>query len=137
MRTCVVAVVTVTLGTGLAACSSDDGGESSTPDVCASADAFRGSLGELRDVQVVQEGTDALDSAWTTVDDAWTQLAADAKAEYGDQVDGVQAAADDVRAALDDAQDQRSAQTLGSAATAVGTFLQDADALADEVDSTC
>jgi hypothetical protein len=137
MRTCVVAVMTVTLGAGLSACSSDDGSEPSVPDVCAAADAFRGSLTELRDVQVVQEGTDALDSAWTSVEDAWTGLAEDARAEYGDQVDGVQASADDVRTALDDAQDQRSAQTLGNAATAVGVFLQDADALADEVDSTC
>jgi hypothetical protein len=136
MRTCVVAVVTVALGAGLSACSSDDGGES-IPDVCATADAFRGSLSALRDVQVVQEGTDALASAWTAVEDDWTQLAGDARAEYGDQVDGVQSAADDVRAALDDAQDQRSAQTLGNAATAVGVFLQDADALAEEVDSTC
>ena len=129
--------MTVALGAGLSACSSDEGGESSTPDVCAAADAFRGSLSALRDVQVVQEGTDALASAWTAVEDDWTQLAGDARAEYGDQVDGVQTAADDVRAALDDAQDQRSAQTLGNAATAVGVFLQDADALADEVDSTC
>jgi hypothetical protein len=133
MRTCVVAVMTVALGAGLSACSSDD----ATPDVCAAADDFRGSLSSLRDVQVVQEGTDALASAWTAVEDDWTQLAEDARAEYGDQVDGVQSAADDVRAALDDAQDQRSAQTLGNAAAAVGVFLQDADALADEVDSTC
>jgi hypothetical protein len=147
MRTCVAGVMTVLLGAGIAACSSDAGTDSSaattsaaaasSDDVCASADTFRDSLTALGEVQVVQEGSDALGDAWTTVQDAWSQLADDARAEYGDQVDGVQAAADAVESALDSAQNDPTAQTLGDAAAAVGVFLQDAGALTDEVESTC
>jgi hypothetical protein len=137
MRMCVVGVLTVVLGAGLSACSSDEGTESSTPDVCASADALRGSLTALGEVQIAQEGTDALATAWTAVKEDWAQLADDARAQYADQVDGVQAAADAVQSALDSARNTPSAQTLGDTAAAVGVFRQDAAALAEEVRSTC
>jgi hypothetical protein len=142
MRMCVVGVVTLVLGAGLSACSSDPGAESSaatasTADVCTSADALRGSLAALGQVQVAQEGTDALAAAWTAVKDDWAQLSDDAGAEYADQVEGVQAAADAVQSAVDNAQEEPSAQTLRDAAAAVGVFVQDAGALTDEVGSTC
>ena len=136
MRTYVV-VVTAVLGAALSACSSDAEPEPEVAAVCTAADAVRSSLTELGDVQVVEDGVDALASAWTAVEDAWAQLADDARAEYGDQVDGVQAAADGVESALDSAQDNPSAATLGTAAAAVGVFRQDAGALVDEVRSTC
>jgi hypothetical protein len=142
MRKCIVGVVAVFVGAGLAACSSDPGTESSaatpsTADVCTSVDALRGSLTALGQVRVVQDGTAALADAWTTVTEAWTRLSDDASAEYADEVAGVQAAADTVQSALDSAQAEPSAQALGDAAAAVGVFLQDAGALADEVESTC
>jgi hypothetical protein len=162
MRRCVAGVVTVLLGAGLAACSSDGGAgssaattsaatsstatsstaasssaASSSADLCASADAMRSSLASLGDVQVVQDGVDALSDAWTTAQGAWAQLADDAKAQYADEVDGVQADADAVESAIASAQNDPTAQTLGDAATAVGAFLQDAGALTDEVESTC
>jgi hypothetical protein len=142
MQRYVVGVVAVVLGAGLPGCSSEPGTSTSaaapsTADVCASADDLRGSLTALGQVEVVQEGTEALASAWAAVEADWAQLADDARTEYADDVDGVQAAADAVRAALDDAQSQPSAQTLGTAADTVRVFLQDAGALTDEVDSTC
>ena len=141
MRTCTAGVLTVVVAAALAACSSDAGTEPSAqttgPDVCASADAFRASLTALGDVQVVQDGTGALEKAWTTVQDDWAQLKDDARAEHSDQVESVQAAADTVQSAVDAAKDQPSAQTLGNAAAAVTVFLQDAGALEDEVSSTC
>jgi hypothetical protein len=138
-------VVAVTAWAALVACSPDTYGgtasstaaSSSPPDVCASADALRSSLSSLADVQVVQEGTDALAPAWTKVEDDWAQLADDAKDQYAEQVDGVQADADAVQAAVDAAGDDPSAQTLSAAAGAVGVFLQNAGALVDEVSSTC
>ncbi len=69
--------------------------------------------------------------------DDWAQLADDARGQYAEQVDGVQADADAVQAAVDTAQADPSAQTLGNAAAAVAVFLQDAGALVDEVRSTC
>ena len=142
MRKSVVGVVAVVLGAGLPGCSSDAETRSSaaapsTADVCASADDLRGSLTALGQVEVVQDGADALAAAWTAVKADWAQLADDASTEYADDVDGVQAAADDVQAALDDARSQPSAQTLGNAADTVRVFLRDAGALTDEVGSTC
>jgi hypothetical protein len=145
MRTSIPWVVAVIAWGMLVACSPDTyggtessaGASSSPPDVCASADALRSSLSALADVQVVQEGKDALDEAWTRVEDDWAQLADDAGDQYAEQVDGVQADADSVQAAVDAAGDDPSAQTLGAAAGAVGVFLQTAGSLVDEVSSTC
>ena len=142
MRRRAAAVVTVVVGMGLASCSSGSDSEtaaatSSGPAVCAAADDLRTSLSALQDVKVVEDGTDALDEAWTTVRGDWSQLADDARDQYAEQVDGVQADADTVQAAVDQARATPSAQTLGSAASAVAIFLQDAGALVDQVRSTC
>ena len=142
MSRCAAAVVAVVVGVGLASCSSgSDSGTaaatSSRPAVCSSADDLRTSLSALQDVKVVEDGTDALNEAWTTVRSDWAQLADDARGQYAEQVDGVQADADTVQAAVDQARAAPSAQTLGSAASAVALFLQDAGALVDQVRSTC
>jgi hypothetical protein len=102
MRRCAAAVVAVVVGVGLASCSSgSDSGTaaatSSRPAVCGSADELRTSLSALQDVKVVEDGTDALNEAWTTVRSDWAQLADDARGQYAEQVDGVQADADTVR----------------------------------------
>jgi hypothetical protein len=141
MRRWAAWVVSAGLGAGLVACSSDSGTESaatsSTPDVCASADALRASVSDLGDVQVAKEGTDGLSKAWTTVQDDWADLKAGAGDRYSDQVDQVQTDVDAVRSAIDSARTDASAQTLGAAASAVGVFVHDADALVDEVKSSC
>ena len=136
-------VVAVVVGAGIASCSSDGYGgsteaaTSSAADVCAAADDFRASLTALGDVQVVQEGTDAVQEAWTTVQDDWAQLAKVAGEEYADQVDRVEADAGAVQSAVETTQEESTAETLAAVAGAVGLFLQDANALVDEVSSRC
>jgi hypothetical protein len=143
MRRCVAGVMTLLVGSGLAACSSDaDTGSSaaatsSAADVCASADALRASLTTLADVQVVEQGTDAVQQAWTPVQDDWAQLAEDAGDQYADQVDRVEADGGAVQSAIETTQEDPSAEALRQVAAAVRVFLQDASALADEVKSTC
>ena len=143
MRRCVAGVMTLLVGSGLAACSSDaDTGSSaaatsSAADVCASADALRASLTTLADVQVVEQGTDAVQQAWTPVQDDWAQLAEDAGDQYADQVDRVEADAGAVQSAVETTQEESTAETLAAVAGAVGLFLQDANALVDEVSSRC
>jgi hypothetical protein len=142
MRRCVVGVVIVVAGVGLCGCSSDTGTEptaaaSSSKALCADAEALRGSLAALGDVQVAKEGTDALQAAWTTVRDDWAQLADDARTRYADEVDHVQASADVVKPAVDTVMKNPSAQALGNVTSAVGVFVQDAGTLVDEVGSTC
>jgi hypothetical protein len=86
---------------------------------------------------VVQEGINSLQAAWTKVKDDWTTFAGDARARYSADVDRVQADADAVGAAIQTATSDTSAQTLAAAAAAVGTFVQSAGSLVDEVRSTC
>jgi hypothetical protein len=138
----VAGIVAVVVGAGLAACSegypeSPNAATSSAADVCESADDLRASLTALGDVQVAQEGTDAVQEAWTTVQDDWAQLAKVAGDEYADQVDRVEADGGAVQSALETTQADPSAEALREVAAAVRVFLQDAGALADEVKSTC
>ncbi|MGY1592472.1 hypothetical protein ACI79D_10885 [Geodermatophilus sp. SYSU D00708] len=105
--------------------------------MCKAVDDLRSSITALGDVQVVQQGTDAVQQAFTSVESALAQLRTDAGAEYADDVDRVQADADQVRTALGAAEQDASAQTLGAVASAVGVLLTDARALADQVGSTC
>jgi hypothetical protein len=143
MRMWATGLVAVVVGLGLTSCSSDSDTESSAAatssaaDVCASADAFRTSLAELGNVQVVQEGTDAVQQAWTTVQDDWAQLSENAGDQYAEQVDRVESDAGAVQSAIDTTQEESSAATLAAVAGAVGVFLQDAGALVEEVTSTC
>ena len=142
MRNWAAGVVAVVVGAGLAACSegypqSPSAATSSTADVCGSADDLRASLTALGDVQVVQEGTDAVQQAWTTVQDDWAQLAEDAGDRYADQVDQVEAEAGAVQSAVETTQEESSAETVAAVAAAVGVFLQDAGELVDEVSSAC
>jgi hypothetical protein len=138
----VAGIVAVVVGAGLAACSegypeSPTAATSSAADGCESADDLRASLTALGDVQVVQEGTDAVQEAWTTVQDDWAQLAKVAGEEYADQVDRVEADAGAVQSAVETTQEESTAETLAAVAGAVGLFLQDANALVDEVSSRC
>ena len=105
--------------------------------MCDAAENLRTSLAALRDVQPVQEGTDAVREAFASVQTDFAQLRADASAEYADEFDHVQADADGVRTAVETAQDSPSAQTLGAVASAIGVLVSDGDALVDKVESTC
>lgn len=127
---------------GVSACSSSSdtaasSSTSSTPDVCASAAALRSSLAALGDVQVIQEGTDAVQKEWTTVQHDWQQLAAAAGDQYADQVDKVEADAGAVQSAVESTQEEATPQTLAVVATSIGAFLREAGALVDEVSSSC
>ncbi|MGY1829146.1 hypothetical protein ACI8AA_01810 [Geodermatophilus sp. SYSU D01180] len=135
----------VALGAGLVSCSSSDSADSAATSpatssgagVCGPAEDLRTSLAALRDVPVVEQGTSALEEAWATVEEDWGQFADAARAEYGGDVDDVQAEADAVREAVDAAQADPSAGTLSTAAAAVGSFVQGADALLEETTSGC
>jgi peptidoglycan hydrolase CwlO-like protein len=143
MSKCVTAVVTAVVGVGLASCSSDpDSGTSAAfptqPEVCAAADDLRVSLTALQDVRVDQEGASAaLENAWARARQAWAQFVDAAGDEHGDQVEAVQAEARAAAGAVDAAQDTASADSLTTAATAVESFFQEADALVEEASSTC
>lgn len=81
----------------LAACSSSGDDESS---FCEDREDLRSSFQELRDVNVADDGIEALDAA---IDDVTADLSTlrSSAAEFEPQVDGVQAALDDLRTAVE------------------------------------
>lgn len=132
----------VVLGVALGSCSSEDDSVTAEasptgPDLCASADVLRTSLAGLKDVQVVEEGIAALEEAWTPVQDDWATFADAARAQFSEGVDAARAEADAVRDAIDTARDTPSAASLGGTVTTVRAFVEEADALVNEVTPTC
>jgi hypothetical protein len=117
-----------------AACSSAD---DTTPAVCASTDALQASMSDLRDVQVVENGTAALDDAVAGVRSALQDVADDASSEYATQVDGLQASFDALQAAIGAAVAAPSAATLNAVTASVTALADEATAFADDIASTC
>ena len=109
----------------------------SEADLCASADALRSSVAELRDVQVVENGTDALRQAFADVGNDVDRLADQARGEFSDQVSGVQSAAGDLGTAIDALTSAPSAVALADARSAVQTLVTETDALLADVRSSC
>jgi hypothetical protein len=116
-------------------CSSSDAAPEA--DLCASADALQSSVAELRDVQVVENGTEALRQAFADVGDDVDRLADQARDEFSDQVSGVQSAAGDLGTAIDTLVNAPSAAALVDARSAVRTLVAETDALLGDVRSSC
>jgi hypothetical protein len=144
-RAGVFGALAVAAGLALGGCSSDSDGSSgddgasasSAADLCASADALRSSIGDLSDVQVVQDGTEALRQASSEVGDDMDQLADDARNEFGDQVSGVESAAGDLRTAIEALGSDPSVAALGDVDTAVRALVDEAGVLLDDVGASC
>jgi hypothetical protein len=105
--------------------------------LCSSADQLRSSLAALQQVDVVKQGTDALAQAFTPVKNDVTALADAAAGAYNQQITTVQNDSTAVRAAVDKAKANPTAQTVGAVAAAARTLVQDGKALLTAVSSSC
>ena len=116
---------------GLAACGGDQ------PAVCDDVDALQSSVDNLEDVQLSENGLNALSSAVTQIQQDLQQLGTDAKAEFGDDASKVETAVTSLESSVAAAKSDPSASTL----SAVGTEIQAVDsslsALQDAVSGTC
>ena len=124
-----VVVLGLASALGLSACSDDDDDEAigeETSEVCVSRDEFEESVDELRAIDPVEDGTDALKEAARDVGDNFRSLARAAQAEYGDELDPVQVAVDDVRDAVDAFDDQDGAAEAVAEVRAAMTGLREA-----------
>jgi hypothetical protein len=129
VRACVVALAVVSAA-GLSACSDDDDdgdalGEE-TSEVCVSRDEFEKSVDELRAIDPVEDGTDAFKDAARDVADEFRSLARAAQAEFGDDLDPVQVAVDDVRDAIEAFDEQDAASEALADVRAALTGLREA-----------
>ena len=105
----VIRVVVATAIVVIAGCSSDDDpstSESSTTtpeaDVCAERDALENSIAGLKEVDVTAEGTNALESSISDVQDDLNALAGSVGDELEPEVTDVQDAVDDLQTAAGD-----------------------------------
>jgi hypothetical protein len=136
-RAPLVGMLAVVAGLALGGCSSSSSSGSDGTDLCGSADALRSSIGDLQDVQVVQDGTEALQQAFSKVGDDVDRLVDDAGKQYSGQVDKVKSSVGEVRTAIDSLGASPTTATLTAAGTAVRTLVQDAGVLLDDVSSSC
>jgi hypothetical protein len=148
-RVLTAGLLAVAIGAGSAGCSDSGGsstasspatsasGPSADPALCASADDLRNSIAAIADVQVVTNGTSAVKEALQAVRTDVNEVAQHARGQYRDQVDTVQADLAAVDTAVNTAQADSNATTLGAVATGISTLATDARALIDDVKSTC
>jgi hypothetical protein len=107
------------------------------PAVCSSTDSLQASVADLRDVQVVENGTAAAKDAVASVRAALDDVVQDAGSQYATQVDGLQASFDTVQAAVDSAVATPSTTTLSAVSASVSALASAVSDFADDVASTC
>jgi hypothetical protein len=112
-------------------------GTTSNAAVCQAADHLRSAIDALAQIDVIKQGTSAVQQAFGQVKSGIAELASAAKDQYGPQLRQVQTASDAVQSALDQAKSSLSAQTLGALATAVHTLVQDTRTLLTAVGASC
>ena len=110
---------------------------SSTADVCRAADDLRASIDALTQIDVVKQGTDALQQALTQVQADLTDLAEHARAQFGPQVQQVQSDVDALRSALEQVKANPSAETTRAVMSALRTLGKDTRTLLTSVGSSC
>ena len=92
-RLAAVAAMFVLTTTGIAACGGDDDDSaSSSPSLCDDSQALQSSVQDLKDVNVVENGTSSLQSAVTKVKDDADTLVTAAKDEFKPEVDDLTSA---------------------------------------------
>jgi hypothetical protein len=113
----------------LAACGGDQ------PAVCDDVDALQSSVDNLEDVQLSENGLNALSSAVPTTRQDLQQLRTDAKAEFGDDASKVETAVTSLKSSV--AAPNPSASTLSAVGAAIQAIDSSPSALQDAVSGTC
>ncbi len=121
----------VIAASGLAACGGDK------PAVCDDVDALQASVGNLKDVQVSENGLNALSTDLTQIRKDLQQLGTSAKAEFGDDASKVDSAVKGLQSSVSAAKSAPSASTLSAVGTAIKGVQSSLSALQDAVSETC
>ena len=105
---------------------------STTADVCDDRDALRDSVDELRNVNVVEDGTSALDAAVSGVEQAVDALAQSGSDAIRPELDAVKSSLSKLGSAISDVSStglQPVATAAAEAGEAAGTLLTEVEAL--------
>jgi hypothetical protein len=122
-----------------AACGDDDDGggtsgsdEASQEDACAQAEDLRNSITDLSDVDVSEEGTNALDAAIDEIEQNANDLASTVSDDLEPEVDALESALGSLKDAIANIGDEGG---VNAAVDAVQAVLTAADALIDKITS--
>ena len=127
-----IPVITVALATTLTACGEDE------PAVCASVKSLDASVKKVKAIDVTSSGAiSELRSGLTAVGGDLRDVKDDAKSEFAEEIDAVEASYASLRTSLKSAKADTSAATLGAAKTAVSAFGTAVQSLITDVQSTC
>lgn len=133
LRTSALAVAALSMV--LVGCSDDD-----EPSACGELQDLAEEVRELRDMQVVQDGTTAVSEQLDSISESWGEAKSVAGDQFGDEFDAVESAVADVRDALPEIDSPESLSdasaglrdALDQLAASVSSELGDCDLSADD-----
>jgi hypothetical protein len=129
------AIVAAALLLGAAGCGDDD--DDDTAARCDARDQLSSSVQDLEDVDVVDDGTDALRTAFDAVVDDVGQLADAVGDDLQDDVDAVEGEIDDIRTTIGSIGDQSVAGVAETLRDELGELSDATSTLVDEAGQDC
>jgi hypothetical protein len=123
--------------TGNGAGASASASASSKAAVCKSAENLKASITGLKNVNIMANGTSAVSSQFTAIQQNFQKLKADAKGQFSPQVTALSTALGKLGSSLDAAKASTNAGTLSALASAAGSVVTAGTSLVTAVTSTC
>jgi hypothetical protein len=108
----------------LVGCSDDD-----EPSACGALQDLADEVRDLRDTDLIQEGTDEARSEVAEIGETWDEATAEADDQFGDELDAVDGAVDDLASTIEDHQ----GETLDEIEDQVTTQVDAVDAAWDDL----
>ena len=134
------ALVLVVLALLVAACGDDSSSSDDTTSeeaFCASGEQFESDVAALTDMDIVADGTDAVSSAFDTIRDDTDALVATGQDVASDDINSIEAAVDQLGAALDDLSGDLTAANASEVLDAVTNISTAAQSLQTTLTETC
>lgn len=119
---------------GLVACGDDEAPETA---FCDAGDSLGANISGLADVDLITDGTSALDEQFAAIEDDVDQLRDSGSEVAADEIDALETATDDLGSALDDLGDDISVEGAESVANAAATVVTSANSVLDTLATTC
>ena len=134
MKPLSLTAVSFLLGASLVAC----GGGNDKPAVCESVDTLKGSISDLKDIDITSSGAvSSLETGLATVKTDFDALKTDAKSEFSPQIKAVDSAYTVLQSSAEAAKSDPSAASIAAVATAAATFASSVQTLVSDVQATC
>jgi hypothetical protein len=128
----------VVVALAVAACGDDSGDDVSSEEAfCQSGEQLETDVASLLDMDVVAEGTDAVDDAFTTIRADTDALVAAGQDFAADDINAVEQAVDELGSAVDDLSGELTTDNAGAVATAVSDLGTAVQGLQTTLTETC